>query len=165
MKRVALLILMTLLLTQPISTEGVEVSSEDAPDIVLPFEEGAEILLAVPMGGSANITHSPEVRVNDSDGVSTVFFRFNPVGNDTWFNVTATRVEGNSTEGTYTASFEWTHTSVDFKVFANDTLGEWSETGSIRYLIDYVGVSPQLYLLIIIPIILIVIAMYLKKRN
>ena len=95
--------------------------------------------------------------VNDTDGVDVVVFRFRWFSEQGDWNITATLVEGNETCGLYEANFTYavwwnweTGTpeteggggNFDFKIWANDTLGNWSEVEPIRYSGGYFLVYP-----------------------
>lgn len=95
--------------------------------------------------------------VNDSDGVHTVIFRYRWFGESEWMNQTATRIEGNETTGFYQSDFTyavwWNYTTgrpetegsggnYYYKVWANDTLGNWNEVKEIGYNGGYLFVNP-----------------------
>jgi hypothetical protein len=95
--------------------------------------------------------------VNDSDGVDCVIFRYMWTSQNEWMNRTATRIQGNDTNGYYRANFTyavwWNHTSeypqtegsggnFAYKVWANDTLGHWSEVEPVSYMGGYIYVEP-----------------------
>jgi len=97
--------------------------------------------------------------VNDTDGVSSVIFRYQWMGESGWMNRSAIRITGNSTNGQFrgnlTYAVWWNYTSgypetegsggnFYFKIWANDTLGNWSETSAMEYTGGYMIVSPPL---------------------
>ncbi|MHA1575722.1 MAG: hypothetical protein ACTSU3_00030, partial [Candidatus Thorarchaeota archaeon] len=86
--------------------------------------------------------------VNDSDGVDCVLYRYRWTSQTEWINRTTTLMEGNDTTGRYYGNFtydvwwNWDSGSVEtegdggnfqFKIFANDTLGNWNETIPVQY--------------------------------
>lgn len=96
-----------------------------------------------------------EVWVNDTDGVDSVIFRFLCGSSSEWENKTTTLIEGNSTSGLYAGNLtypvEWNwekeypvvpYSVFSFKVFANDSLGNWAETTTRTYMGGYVVVYP-----------------------
>ena len=95
--------------------------------------------------------------INDTDGVDTVIFRYRWFSETEWTNKSPTLIDGNDTVGRYNSNFTyavwWNYTlggpqtegnggNFDFQVFANDTLGNWSETGILTYSGGYMIVSP-----------------------
>ena len=97
------------------------------------------------------------VQVSDSDGVDTVILMFRWPSYDTWTNVTGVLVSGNSKSGSYAANFTylvwWNETSSSpawegdggyyyYKVWANDTLGNWSTVPEVYYMGGYAAVFP-----------------------
>ena len=93
--------------------------------------------------GQTEETWTWTVNVNDSDGVDTVLFRFRYTNSEEWFNKSTERIEGNETHGEYEVTLTWGVTwnsewnspmwvngsgNFWFKVWANDTLGNWNET-------------------------------------
>ncbi|MFW9920958.1 MAG: hypothetical protein ACFFED_15260 [Candidatus Thorarchaeota archaeon] len=95
--------------------------------------------------------------VNDTDGVDTVLFRYQWIGETEWMNRTASRIIGNATNGQYrgnlTYAVWWNYTSgypqtegsggnFHFKIWANDTMGNWAETNPMTYTGGYMIVSP-----------------------
>lgn len=97
------------------------------------------------------------VWINDTDGVDSVLFMYMWIGQSNWMNVTGALKEGNSTKGYYNGNFSyrvwWNYTesrpewegsggNFYFKVFANDTLGHWSDTPILTYMGGYLIVKP-----------------------
>ena len=107
--------------------------------------------------GQTQEVWSFDVWVHDVDDVDCVLFRFLCGSNSEWENKTTKRIEGNSTSGLYagnlTYSVEWNwdygspapeYNAFSFKVFANDSLGNWAETTTITYIGGYLVVfSPS----------------------
>ena len=94
-----------------------------------------------------------DVGVNDSDGVDSVIFRFFYLGE--WLNRTPTLVEGDEFDGIYegrlvcSVRWDWANGRPDpsghsflFKVFANDTLGNWRETPEFSHSYGYYLIIP-----------------------
>ncbi len=107
--------------------------------------------------GQTEDTWSHWVWVNDTDGVDTVLFMYMWIGESNWRNVTGILKEGNATRGYYNVNFSyrvwWNYTesrpqwegsggNFHFKVFANDTLGRWSDTPVLTYMGGYMFVKP-----------------------
>ena len=84
--------------------------------------------------------------INDSDGVNTVILRVKWPDNENWINHSTRRIDGNTTLGHYTGNITWVpvHGIVTFhmKMFANDTLGDWSETSPLGIEFVYVAYIP-----------------------
>ena len=95
--------------------------------------------------------------VNDTDGVSSVIFRYRWIGETEWMNRTTVRISGDSMNGEYqgnlTYAVWWNYTAgypetegsggnFYFKIWANDTLGYWSETSAMQYMGGYMIVNP-----------------------
>ncbi len=71
--------------------------------------------------------------INDSDGIDTVILRLLWEPEDEWVNISATQSEGNSIWGYWNTTLKWqvdrmTGWFFEVKMWANDTLGNWSET-------------------------------------
>ena len=125
--------------------------------------------------------------VNDTDGVDTVLFRFRWGYEDEWFNRSTVLVEGNSTNGRYKGNLtwgvewnweegrpEWVDGSGTFwfKVWANDTLGNWNETPSVHFMGGYMIVNPPLFYwvliigqFLIIPVLVVIILVVVWKKR
>ncbi|MHA1906772.1 MAG: hypothetical protein ACW98Y_05735 [Candidatus Thorarchaeota archaeon] len=127
--------------------------------------------------------------VNDTDGVDTVVFMMRDHGETEWLNFTPTLVEGNDTLGRYQYNYTypvwWNYTrnypetggfggSFEIKIFANDTLGNWSETGILGYTGGYMEIVPPsdvvlmstlLPILAGVGVIIVAIAIYLVFRR
>ena len=86
-----------------------------------------------------------------------MLFRYRWSSDTQWTNKTPTHIDGNQTVGLYNSNFTyevwWDYTlnrpqtegdggNFYFQVFANDTLGNWSETGLLHYTGGYMLVSP-----------------------
>jgi hypothetical protein len=111
-----------------------------------------------------------EIWVNDTDGVSVVIFMYRWNGEERWMNKTANLIEGNKTRGLYQANFTygvwWNfiegHPETEgsggnffFKVWANDTLGYWSETIPIHYMGGLLLMAPPIhYTLLSLPVLI-----------
>ncbi|MFX1260526.1 MAG: hypothetical protein ACFFAZ_00430 [Promethearchaeota archaeon] len=95
--------------------------------------------------------------INDTDGIDTVIFRYRWMGETEWMNRTATLIEGNATLGRYQANFTyavwWNYEfgypetegsggNFYFKIWANDTLGNWNEVLPMQYTGGYMIVEP-----------------------
>jgi hypothetical protein len=125
--------------------------------------------------------------VNDTDGVDAVLFRFRWNYDDEWFNRSAIRIAGNTNNGQYRGNLtwdvvwnwqngspEWVNGSGTFwfKVWANDTLGNWNETSPVHYMGGYLLVNPPLLhwvfligQLLIIPLIVIAILIIVSRKR
>ncbi|MDF1539689.1 MAG: hypothetical protein P1Q69_12385 [Candidatus Thorarchaeota archaeon] len=95
--------------------------------------------------------------INDTHGVDTVIYMIRETTETEWENVTPSLVEGNDTIGYYQYNYtyavwwnynlnrpqvEGTGGNFDFKIFANDSLGHWTETGILTYSGGYMLVVP-----------------------
>lgn len=107
--------------------------------------------------------------VNDSDGVDVVIFRFHRLEDDSWTNITGSRVGGNNTDGEYSAMISWTIpwpqggvVQHNLQVFANDSLGNWAETDEVFH--HSYGYSPSFSVLVVIGI-LVLIHQISKRRQ
>ncbi|TFG28163.1 hypothetical protein EU527_17650 [Candidatus Thorarchaeota archaeon] len=144
--------------------------------------------------GQSEQVFSFDFRVNDSDGVDFVIFRFYTFSN--WINRTTTRISGDEIDGQYAGNITFTIAwdsinnlpsprliSFSFKIFANDTLGNWAETVPTQYSYYYLSImtpttsnpggnqtgSPILEAFLITGIICVVgavvVLVYLKSRQ
>jgi len=88
--------------------------------------------------------------VNDSDGIDTVIFQYMCQTDIEWMNRTPTLLQGNYTHGQYNYQFiqlvlwnnETNYAYVEggpfkFRIFANDTLGNWRTTPANYYIGGY----------------------------
>ncbi|MHA2423855.1 MAG: hypothetical protein ACXAEF_03650 [Candidatus Thorarchaeota archaeon] len=114
--------------------------------------------------------------INDTNGVDSVVFMMRDYGETEWTNMIPTLVEGNDTLGHYQYNYTypvwWNYTrnypetggfggSFEIKIFANDTLGNWSETGILGYSGGYMEIIPPpdvVFMSTILPAIVGVIA-------
>jgi hypothetical protein len=110
-------------------------------------------------------------RVNDTDGISTVLFRFKWENDGSWMNRTTIQSEGNETYGIFKGNLTWPAPGggvFEFKVFANDTLGNWDETNPMTVRFGYIYYDP-LYLpltWVLVSIVLVALvsgAVWLRK--
>ncbi len=107
--------------------------------------------------------------VNDSDGVDEVIYQFKGWNDDGWINRTSTLIEGDSTYGRYEGNYtyrvwwDWETNRVKseggffwFRIFANDSLGNWIATPPVAYSGGYMLVHPppQFYIIIFAPFII-----------
>ncbi len=134
------------------------------PIIILPFEEGTEIALAVYQDFQDSFVYDPEVEVQDPDGITVVIFMYRPLGNDSWHSIVGSLIEGTDTNGTYRGAFSWFETGVEFKVSATDSLGYTTISGSIFYLIDPFAIHPGIMFVAALPIIVIA-ALWLRRSR
>jgi hypothetical protein len=129
--------------------------------------------------------------VNDSDGVDTVIFRYRWTSETEWMNKTSILIEGSETRGHYSANFTyavwWNYETgrpetegsggnFYFKIWANDSLGNWNEVGPMQYTGGYMFVepppdyilwrTPQGWAMIGIPIVIAsVVTIWLIRRR
>lgn len=107
--------------------------------------------------GQTEETWHLDAWINDTDFVDTVIFRFSLIGKNEWSDLVPTLIEGNNNLGryqyNYTYAVWWNYTlnrpqvevpggNFDLKIFANDTLGHWTETGILTYMGGYMLVQP-----------------------
>jgi hypothetical protein len=111
------------------------------------------------------MNHSFSFRVADADGIDCVILMYMPLSEGVWHNVSAKATEDNAKESFYEASFVGPKDCVDWKVFANDTQGRWSENGTIRYLLDMVGVDPRIVVAVTFPVMLMMVGEVLYKKR
>jgi hypothetical protein len=130
----------------PGKIQALEVGGVDPPTIEWMFAENATqatgMLWDGMYTGQTEMTWSYSSWVNDSDGVDTVFFQYRYSTDGEWMNKTPSLVEGDPTNGEYSYSFvqeiwwNWDTSRpevegglyVEFRIFANDTLGNWRTT-------------------------------------
>jgi len=133
-------------------------SSLEAPSIDWPYSEpGVVIAWDGAYNGQTEEVWGSSAWVNDSDGVDCVLYRYRWTSQTEWINRTTTLMEGNDTTGRYYGNFtyevwwNWESGSVEtegdggffqFKIFANDTLGNWNETIPVQYNGGYILVYP-----------------------
>jgi hypothetical protein len=138
----------------------------DYPEIILPFQPGAEVTLAIYWSLDVNMTHSFTFWVVDSDGIDHVIASHMLLSENVWHNTSVAATECNATRSFYEVSFVGPRDGTDWKVFANDTQGHWTENGTIRYLIDMVGIDPKILLgVVVVPVWLIAAAVLLCERR
>lgn len=124
---------------------NLDVGGVDPPTIGWMFAENATLATGVKWDGGytgqTEMTWSYTNWVNDSNGIDTVFYQYK-FGNSEWENRTPTLLEGNSTRGLYSYTmtqsiwWDWDLNSVQveggldvsFRIFANDSLGNWRTT-------------------------------------
>jgi len=125
-----------------------------------------------------------DIWVNDTDGVDTVIFRF--YYRSEWLNRTTTITEGDEIRGRYSGSLvcsvSWDWISgrpspaghgFQFKVFANDTLGNWNETTAALYSYGYYVIMPPIhYILLATPLgwaiiggSICIIGLFIRRRR
>ncbi|NHJ14353.1 MAG: hypothetical protein EAX95_11790 [Candidatus Thorarchaeota archaeon] len=107
--------------------------------------------------------------VNDSDGVDTVIFQFKKWGEEIWLDRPGILIDGNMSRGFYKGNFtynvwwdwetNWVRSEVGsfcYRLFANDTLGNWVTTPPLCYTGGYMLVypPPQYYLIANAPLLL-----------
>jgi len=92
--------------------------------------------------GQTQLTWPYSSWINDSDDVDTVFFQYRYSNDGAWMNRTPSMAEGNVTCGRYsytlvqTIEWDWDANRpvvegglyVEFRIFANDSLGNWRTT-------------------------------------
>jgi len=137
----------------------------DTPRIILPFPPGAEVMFAVYWSLDPNMTHSFSFWVIDNDGVDSAIVSYMPLSEGVWHNISAMLTEGNTTKGFYEASYSGHKDGVEWKVFANDSQGHWTENGTIRYLLDTIGIDPKIILAVAVPFWLIIAATVVFRRK
>ncbi len=137
----------------------------DGPMIELPFPPGAEVLLTTYWSFIPNMTYSMSFWVSDEDGVEFVILHFMPLSEGEWHNMSVEMTEGNSTRGFYEATFSWQKDGIDWDVFARDTNGNWGSNGTIRYLIDTIGIDPLIVIAPTMLIFLVIYAVLLKRQR
>jgi hypothetical protein len=110
--------------------------------------------------------------VNDSDGIDTVLYQYKWESSaEVWINRTPILLESNSTHGFYSYNFtqrvwwDWERnvpviesTWFAFRIFANDTLGNWRTTPAMGYSGGYMVINPppEFYIIQGLPILMII---------
>jgi hypothetical protein len=126
--------------------QTLDVGGVNPPTIEWMFSENATVGTGVLWDGGytgqTEMTWPYSSWVNDSDGVDTVFFQYRHSTSSEWMNRTPSMVAGDSTNGEYSYTFtqqiwwDWDTNSpqvegglyVEFRIFANDSLGNWRTT-------------------------------------
>ena len=138
----------------------------DRPKIVLPFAPGSEVALAVYVSSDASVTHYFWFWVIDADGFDRVILIYRLLSKGVWHNITATETDGNATKSHYEVRFIGPKDAVDWKVFASDTMGHWTENGTIRFWLDTMGIDPTIVLVAgLIPIPVVLSGIVLHRRR
>ena len=150
-------------------------SSNGSPNVE-DWYTGELVVDAISFGGGEDSFTSGRW-VSDSDGVDTVLFRFRMSGDDSWVNRTTEMTSGNSTRGYYAGHLTYEVKPIvrfEFKVFANDTLGNWIETELMTAEYAYV-IYPawfavlfwmNSYLLpIVVSVSAVIVLLYVKRRK
>ena len=139
--------------------------------------------------GQTQLTWAYSSWISDSDGVDTVFFQYRHSYTGEWMNRTPALTEGNATTGKYSYTFtqqitwDWDTSKpvvegglyVEFRIFANDTLGNWRTTLQTAKSGYWLSVQPPPVIsdpdtfpvIIVVSIVLIavcVVVLYLKRR-
>jgi hypothetical protein len=125
--------------------------------------ENIELMIDGIYSGQTEENFDYAIWINDTDGVDVVIFRF--LISDQWENQTPTLIEGNETRGLYaggyTCSIQWdwlrarpnpSGVGFQFKVFANDTLGNWRETTTYHISLGYFVIIPPFPYLLATPL-------------
>ncbi|RDE11974.1 MAG: hypothetical protein C4K47_09085 [Candidatus Thorarchaeota archaeon] len=133
------------------------------PKILLPFPPGAQVVLSAYWSFTPNVTYDFSFWVDDSDGIDCVIVRYMLLSQSVWHNISATATEGNATRSYYETSFTGSKEGLDWKVFANDSMGHYTENGTIRYLTDTFVVDPKIVLVIVAPVWLVIAALVLHR--
>ena len=82
--------------------------------------------------------------IQDPDGVSTVLLRVKWPDSGDWINCSTVRTDGKEETTYYSGNITWTPVmdliTFHIKIFANDTLGNWSETTPLGVEFVYVAI-------------------------
>jgi hypothetical protein len=125
--------------------------------------------------------------VNDSDGVDTVIYQYKWWDETQWMNRTPTIIQSNATHGQFHYTFiqsvwwNWEENrpiiegggGFRFRIFANDSLGNWRTTIATFYTGGYMAVNPppEFYLFpsvigaIVLTAIIGALAVYVRRRG
>jgi hypothetical protein len=126
--------------------------------------------------------------ISDPDGVDTVFFQYRHNTNDEWMNRTPSMVASESTNGQYSYTFvqeiwwdwesNWPQIEggffVDFRIFANDSLGNWRTTMPTFQDGGWMGVTPPWqywipnaipYIITISAAVIVLIVVVVRRRR
>jgi len=179
MLRSLLLVMAALLLVYPVSAVSLKPShspSSNGSPSVEDWYTGELVVDAHSFGGGED-SFASGYWVSDPDGVSTVLFRFRMSGNESWVNRTTQMTSGNVTNGYYAGHLTYEVKPIvrfEFKVFANDTLGNWIETEPMTVEYAYV-IYPAWFavlfwmnsylLLIVVSVSAVIVLLYMKRRR
>jgi len=130
----------------PGEIQTLDIGGVDPPTIEWMFAENATLATGMTWDGAytgqTELSWSHSSWVNDADGVDTVFFQYRYSNSGEWMNRTPSMVAGDSTNGQYSYTFTqqvwWNYDTsrpevegglyVEFRIFANDSLGNWRTT-------------------------------------
>jgi len=165
-----------------------DVGGVDPPTIGWMFAENATVGTGVKWDGGytgqTEMTWSYTNWVNDSNGIDTVFYQYK-FGNSEWENRTPTLLEGNSTRGLYSYTmtqsiwWDWALNTVQvegglyvsFRIFANDSLGNWRTTLPTTKSGGWLGIiTPPfsyatLYIVAFSAAIVVLIVVVIRRRS
>ena len=172
--------------------QPLEVGGNDPPTIEwpVPLNYTLEVLMNwdLEYNGQTEQVFPSKNWINDSDGIDTVIYQYKWLSEGDWMNRTPTLLESNSTHGLYSYNFtqqvwwDWSINRVQveggpfkFRIFANDSLGNWRLTSIYGYNWGYLFVNPPplYYVLLNAPIIIaasfgvvvIVAVVWVRKRR
>lgn len=175
----------------PRGVQSLEVGGVDPPTIewTLPLNYTGEVIFNWDgeYSGQTEEVWPSKNWINDSDGLDTVIYQYKWLNDGEWMNRTPLLLESNSTHGLYSYNFtqrvwwDWGTNRVQieggsfkFRIFANDSLGNWRTTPIIGYNGGYLFVNRPLiyYVLLAAPAIItagfiaiVVIVVLVRKRK
>lgn len=146
-------------------------SSESGPSITWYPEPIPTLVIDGAYTGQSQEIYERRVWVNDSLGVDIVIFRFKWSYDEEWRNRTTVLVEGDEFLGRYKGNLTWSAPgggTFQFKIFANNTLGHWTETSALTVQFGYMYwdpvYTPQFWVLFVfLPVILLIILVAVWK--
>jgi hypothetical protein len=150
-------------------------SSETGPSIHWYPDPNVTLVIDGAYTGQSQEIYERRVWINDSLGVDSVIFRFKWSYDEVWRNRTTVLVEGNETLGRYRGNLTWPAPGggrFKFKVFANNTSGNWNETSPMTVYFGYlyfpIYYIPQFWLIVtcvlFVPLLTLVTVRRLKHR-
>ena len=151
-------------------------SAQGGPDISWPSTPIPDLFIDGAYTGQTVEIFEYQTTVNDSDGVDIVLFCFKWARDDDWINRSSIRTQGDEFQGTYEGNLTWPAPGggvFQFKVFANDSLGDWNETAPMRVTFGYLYFPfyyiPQFWLAVMcvlfVPPLTLVAVVRLKRRD
>ena len=175
----------------PGEIHSLDVGGIDPPTIEWMFDENATTGTGMVWDGiytgQTEISWSWSSWINDSDTVDTVFFQYRHSTDEDWMNRTPSLIAGDSINGEYSYSFvqeiwwDWETNRpevegglyVGFRIFANDSLGNWRTTLATFKSGGWMDIVPPNYIsplfglgiaAVSISILVIVVVIYRRKH-
>jgi len=168
-----------------------DVGGVDPPTIGWMFPENATLATGMEWDsgytGQTELTWSYSSWVNDSDVVDSVFFQYRYRTSGPWMNRTPSMVSGDSTNGEYSYTFvqeiSWNWDTnrpevegglyVAFRIYANDTLGNWRTTLATSRSGGWLGIlTPSLFpsplaslVIVLVSVTVVALIVVIRRRQ